>query len=252
MHDPMTVAFEVRAPWFRCDRHFPSGRYHPALVTVWHVDPETDGSDDSCDWFGRKLTPAGRALAKEMAEWEEKFPYYFTRPSTVQNPEYPTLRSISPGDTLAFVLSVFWTAAWRLERRDLSARDIRRAIGVSVTPDDNFQGSFTRKEQTQDKEVVFAMVIAAYLRGRRPWYRHPRFHLHHWKVQVHAVQRLKRWLFSRCASCGRRFRYGEAPVSGSWHGTGPRWFRGEPNVRHSECAHAAAMNAPAPGTENGR
>lgn len=38
MHDPMTVAFEIPRPW--------------PLVTVWHVDPERDGTDDSCDWFG--------------------------------------------------------------------------------------------------------------------------------------------------------------------------------------------------------
>lgn len=51
MHDPLTVAFEIPRPWPRTAGRF---RYWPALVVVWHVDPEADGSDDSCDWFNRR------------------------------------------------------------------------------------------------------------------------------------------------------------------------------------------------------
>lgn len=42
MWDDSTVAWRIPAPWFRRNRHFRSGRYHPALVTVWHVDPHGD------------------------------------------------------------------------------------------------------------------------------------------------------------------------------------------------------------------
>lgn len=82
MHDPMTVAFELRRPWPNrfgesevgwCPRgiirsraeaarrhggrrwyatpflDWHGHRYHfPALVTVWHVDPDLRGDDDSC------------------------------------------------------------------------------------------------------------------------------------------------------------------------------------------------------------
>lgn len=65
MHDPMTVAFEIRRPWPKVTRTVPDrgnakrwsfpfvrvlGRefYFPALVTVWHVDPEKGGDADSC------------------------------------------------------------------------------------------------------------------------------------------------------------------------------------------------------------
>lgn len=51
MHDPMTVAFEIKSPINRRSEWFKDG-YRETLVTIWHVDPETDGSDDSCDWFG--------------------------------------------------------------------------------------------------------------------------------------------------------------------------------------------------------
>jgi hypothetical protein len=47
---------------------------------------------------------------------------------------------------------------------------------------------------------------------------------------------LKRWLFSRCAGCGKRFPWGYAPISASWESDGPRWFRGERSVYHHECS----------------
>ena len=57
MHDPMTVAFEIRYPW---RKYGDNGRsdfernYRESFITIWHVDPEKRGSDDSCDWFGHK------------------------------------------------------------------------------------------------------------------------------------------------------------------------------------------------------
>lgn len=39
------------------------------LATIWHVDPEADGSDDSCDWFNhkRKRTPEEKELAEAIS-----------------------------------------------------------------------------------------------------------------------------------------------------------------------------------------
>ena len=47
MHDPLTLAFEIKNPFVK--RH----GYRPSLVDIWHKDPERRGSDDSCDWAGR-------------------------------------------------------------------------------------------------------------------------------------------------------------------------------------------------------
>lgn len=81
MHDPMTVAFDIRNPFVRPDKH----GYRPPLVTVWHVDPETDHTDDSCDWFGRKrpLDEWERELAQAIWRAESVFgnrPYYEAAP----------------------------------------------------------------------------------------------------------------------------------------------------------------------------
>ena len=70
MHDPKSVAFEIRYPWLaysRAEREkFKTDffkTYRAPIITVWHVDPESDGSDDSCDWFNHK----GKLNAKEQA-----------------------------------------------------------------------------------------------------------------------------------------------------------------------------------------
>lgn len=49
MHDPMVVAFEIRRPWPEQRRLMGSGRrYFPAIVTVWHVEPNDHDSGEVC------------------------------------------------------------------------------------------------------------------------------------------------------------------------------------------------------------
>lgn len=70
MHDPMTVALEIKSPFRgKPSQWWPKG-YRSTLVTIWHKDPEKDGSDDSCDWFGwkRPLYPEEEAIFE--AKWD--------------------------------------------------------------------------------------------------------------------------------------------------------------------------------------
>lgn len=72
MRDPMSVAFEIRYPW----RHYKTPTsdfertYRDPFITVWHVDPESDGSDDSCDWFNRKRKLGPNEKALQEAIWD--------------------------------------------------------------------------------------------------------------------------------------------------------------------------------------
>jgi hypothetical protein len=89
MHDPSSVAFEIRYPWRAYSRAHREAHpkseftqtYRRSFITIWHEDPETDGSDDSCDWFGsrRPLNPRERALYEAMDDLFHKLgntPYY--------------------------------------------------------------------------------------------------------------------------------------------------------------------------------
>lgn len=68
---------------------------------------------------------------------------------------------------------------------------------------------------------------------RRWW----RIHAHHWRVQIPALQMLRRRLLTRCAWCGGRSRKGDAVnVSHSWDGPRSKWWRGELGLFHGDCS----------------
>lgn len=222
MHDPMTVAFEIKRPWpyskqFAGKRHW----YWPAWLTIWHVDPETDGTDDSCGWFRPPLTEADRALVAELLDWELRWPYYF-------------VRDAAPGDAVALVFSLFQTFAWRLERRRLTPRDMLRVLNLAASEGDNVQGLFRSDARPYDRERTLMLMLGHYRAMRRPWWRKPRWHVHHWRVQWHFGQTLRRYLLTRCCKCGRRFQWGESPMSG-WDAPRAPWWRGERGMRHQGC-----------------
>lgn len=264
MHDPMTVAFEIRYPWRKHPKghkHWPNG-YRETAITIWHVDPEKRGGDDSCGWFAPPLNERDLAFAKELADWEEKHPYYFAQPVIHEERTYDAepwggapgtvtvyqCYRISPGDCAALVVDLFHKLRWQLEPKrrkwGLTSRLLSEAIALGTREADNFQSGFAFWEdevlspsRRRDKmERTFAQVIRNYRRLTRYWWEHPRWHIRHWKIQVHALQSFKRWAFTRCAICGGRFEWGSSGVTNSWHATGPRWFKSETDLSHMACA----------------
>jgi len=67
--------------------------------------------------------------------------------------------------------------------------------------------------------------------GRWQW------HIHHWKIQVSPLQRLRRRLLTRCAWCGGRSVKGDTVnVSHQWDGPRARWWQGEKGLFHHDCS----------------
>jgi len=264
MHDPMTVAFQIRNPW-RTYKPWPKdikkwedvpeakqeGRskywqegYRESCVTIWHVDPETDGTDDSCGFSHAKFTERQRQVLKSLA-WSE-----------ARNPWLRAAKSKVLEDA---VLAENLARAGLLATAD--ALDIKisydeasiLAVRLVHNPIDNIRGSLcllpgyhTNSQQDDQywrEECAYSLFycFARNLqRGRRHWWNHPRWHIHHWKIQIHALQNLKRWLFSKCTGCGNRFRWGFAPSCTEWDSDGPRWFKSETNVYCDKCHPSAA------------
>lgn len=161
MYDPLTVAFDIWVPipkWLQ--RSNPTSgltweRYF--LLTIWHKDPCSDGTDNSCGWFLPKLNKKEADRAKDL----------------IQN-EYDNLKYWFPG--------------------------------------------LAEHEQIDRIHRIFQI----YKRIYRPWYRHPKWHVHHWCFQIHPYQKFRRWAFIRCVGCGGRFKWGESVVGtdrpkGIWH-----------------------------------
>src|SRR3974377_2148720 len=103
MHDPQILAFDIKYPWWQskpwpkkfqhsgsdrfawkrmsekeqrgCEPHWPQG-YRDTFVNIWHVDPEKDGTDDSCGWSWPKLTKKQRKILHNTAWSEGRDPHF--------------------------------------------------------------------------------------------------------------------------------------------------------------------------------
>lgn len=63
-----------------------------------------------------------------------------------------------------------------------------------------------------------------------------KWHVHHWHLQIHVVQRFHRWAFERCLECGRRYPWGYAPISHGWNEPRGRWWHVDRRAYHHECS----------------
>lgn len=231
MHDPMTLIYGCR------------------FFDLWHVDPEKDGTDDSCGWFKRARhgnPTVLEAIRKGLAsEWDGEYSGWFNKDGS---PRY---------STVAITLQMFRRAAYNYFGRSWTKtnrfmqRNLFEILAFAENPIDSLHDFITNKYGVEDRErridQMASILYGWIIRAEQPWYRHPRWHIWHWKLNIHSIQNLKRWLFSRCAHCGKRFGWGYAPVSHSWDNDGPRWLRSEKGVFHHECSHHAMAAANAPG-----
>lgn len=178
MFDPSTVAHEIKYPWRSGGCDFDPKGYRHTFITIWHQDPCTDGSDDSCDWSGwkRKLNAKEMAIVKEIRSMEsilDNRPFY---------PDHPA---------------------------HLRFQTLKRAVDV--------------------------------WRERSKFRIHPRWHIWHWRIQIHPLQKFNRWLFSRCYRCKGGFGWNES-VMGSWDGDLIWHFRCDESGKPSApITHKSAM-----------
>lgn len=249
MHDPQTVAWEIRNPFVK-KKH----GYRPSLITIWHVDPQRDGSDDSCGWFIRpRHLPKGlvESVVKEFeSEWDRthKGEDGFVYNCGWFNPEGENVISVR-----GIVLNMYiyaakivlnkngkerpgrmWKKAWKFINanyaeimyfaennrdsiRDTLVRKFQIGCNVEYTAE-------KRKEMIWECAYIVSSDIA---RRSRKWYQHPRWHIHHWKIQFHPWKKLKRRYWDKCYVCGKRGFSGAA--YSDWNGN---------RIWHPECSDA--------------
>jgi hypothetical protein len=85
-----------------------------------------------------------------------------------------------------------------------------------------------------------------------------RFHVHHWQLQLPALQELRRRLLTRCTWCGgRSTRHNRVNLSRQWDRDRQPWWRGEQGLWHLGCEsadtvlHRCVCEVPLPQGHNG-
>lgn len=252
--------------------------YYCRLFTLWHVDPckiGFGGSDDTCGWFKRALHGDKAVLDRIVKRFEEDWDRTFQSKKEDHDDEDGPYRGtlyfsglFCPNGDPHFsvhgiVLNLFFVAInehfktdgrtnWKKARRWMQA-NLFDIMFFAENPVDSLFDGLTRKfeigcgenhtpERRQERIQRMAECIYGWiLREEQRWWQHPRWHIHHWKLNIHFTARLKRWLFSRCCKCGQRFAYGESPVTNNWNSRGPRWFSGETDIYHGNCSGKNAV-----------
>lgn len=246
MYDPMTVAFDIKSPFRgKPSKFWPKG-YRNTLVTIWHVDPEdrrgmcVRRGDDTCGWFTPPYPPEARDRIRKLGE---------SQYSTIFNKQW----ALAEGKDYARICyqpstydAIYWT--WRAIRHAETKRgvwqydpaptrsEIDYIYSLDANPVDNLRMCVAEVKDAESCADFFITVYSCYLRFNRPWWRHPRWHIWHWRLQIHPWQTFRRWAFSRCAGCGKGFSWGYSPVSHSWDSKRPKMFRSEEGVFHAECS----------------
>jgi hypothetical protein len=192
MHDPHTLV------WSFPHYDSPLSALEPIIgIQVWHKDPERhvpgQRRDDSCGWFPRNLTPEFERSVAELGKKhnrdiiqriEDAFATSYTPDvryrSLVEMPmwvAFPThLMVLQEIDRIAFK-----------RRNPPSALLIRLASALAFSTVDNLNGPW------ESPERYIRLLAAAYRREIRPWWKHPRWHIHHWRIHFSLTRTVKRW-----------------------------------------------------------
>jgi len=247
MHSPETVAFEI----YLGRKKKKNGDYRSLLITIWHVDPETDGTDDSCGWFLRARHGDKDMLEKIKKAIDSNFDSSFKSESsgTTYYTGYFSPNTGTPQmSTMGITLNMFNQAAWvffnydRKKHNKWMKENLYEILNFAENPIDSLNNEIEGKfrigcgeEWKRENELDhYASVIYGWLlRSNRKWYQHPKWHIHHWSVQFHPLQKLKRRYWDKCCVCGKRGFKGSA--YGNWDGT-KRW--------HEHCN--SEINKPTP------
>ncbi|AYN57847.1 hypothetical protein HOU49_gp60 [Arthrobacter phage Eileen] len=76
-----------------------------------------------------------------------------------------------------------------------------------------------------------------------PYSGHWQWHVHHWKLQIHPLQHLRRWALTRCEWCHGRSHKGDlVNHSLQWDNEKSPWWKGERGLFHSDCSSIASAH----------
>lgn len=179
MHDPYTLIADI------------------GPVQLWHRDK--NGHDGACGWCYPQLTDRQRQACKDLGFWEGSERHYLRYPYKEYKADY--------ADRVLLYRSLVLLVA-RVIRVKLTVDEAEAfvaekfAVGGCEGPDGLFcfvAGYHSNYPEDRDQDRAehwsrqCASVAREILRRKRPWFRHPRWHVHHWRINVPAFRRWFGW-----------------------------------------------------------
>lgn len=240
MHDPCTQAFVIRYPWRAYKNPRPGSdferNYRDPFITIWHRDPERDGSDDSCGWSYPKVSD------KRLVEKLKSDIDFLT-----EHHGGLSVQKAREGQPSWWLLWMQRASYWATSEKTGEGRGLTSTQLAAMTFGQSFPGK-RDDDWSEDRDSGRQAWIFArcYLQLVRPWWKHPRWHVWHWSFQIHPLQSLRRWLFDRCDVCGRGFQWGESGITSNWDRVS-KWFGLRTvGLRHMDC-YGQRCSSPAEG-----
>ena len=184
MKDPYTLVAAIRTPW------------GTPLIDVWHKDPGGFSNDDSCGWSWPRLTEQQWSRMRDLGFWEGRERHYLRYPGKA----HLTDLGERQGLYLALVLTVARMLGINMRYDDAAKIAAEKAGRGGFDGLDTvfcwLPGYHTNRTEdlAEERADHFARICSGVareiLRRRRHWYRHPRWHMHHWRLTFHPWRRL--------------------------------------------------------------
>lgn len=280
MHDPCHVVHEIRYPlwehkphpiikhgyrrgsrqeWERMSEKERRGRdamwprgYRNPLITIWHVDPESDGSDSSCRNALSRLTVKQRERLRALAWNEARDPHFLKRRGTEWNGTMAEAESYWRGLMLVVAewagipVTLDYATEWAAKLvHTPDCCPPRHKLCFEPGYHTNLKED--TREQREDRFFGICQWIAGHLIERRqPWWKYPKWHFWHWRIQVHPLQNWWHRNFAKCDVCGKKM--GRATRIGTcWDTPRVAWWKRlalkrQWYVRHENCQDPVARN----------
>lgn len=192
--------------------------------SLWHNDPcnKPGCGDDSCGWFMRashgdpemlkKIRSAmdfsfDRVFEYRKDDWDDKKKKAGEPADSIHYTGYFMPHGDPNFSIHGIVLNLFFDAIHAYFKHDWEKsrpwmrKHLFDILMFAENPTDSLRdgivGTFRSTEKWDREEALDRYASCIYgwiLREERPWYRHPRWHVHHWQLNVSWWWFLPRWL----------------------------------------------------------
>ncbi len=182
MHDPLSLITDITF-------------FGKHICSIWHKDPCTDGTDDSCGMFKRVRHGDSEVLKTIQVDFEFhlKNNYWFTHDG------------IPKFSTIGILVCMYNVAGWvyfKRNRKKLNRfmeKNLHSIIHLAENPTDCIGNSITDyfkyddlRKLTNKHRRLASVIYADILRKETKWWQHPKFHIHHWYITSRLFKRKRK------------------------------------------------------------